>query len=130
MRRAIIRATVLAALVLSALGPATAQASHQEAWVLVNVHQGDKEVAAYGTTVGCAGDSCTVEVSLNNRDSGRFARWCGGNSVQVSFSPTSWGESVTCAGPSAWSLRVNVLLLDGDDLAAHGSGVTVTVVAQ
>jgi len=130
MPRAIIRATVLAALVLSAFGPAAVQASHQQAWVLIQILHGDAEVATYDATADCSADSCTAAVAMNNRDAGRLARWCGSRSVDVVFSAESFGESVECAGPSSWSARVNVLLLDGFDLAAHGSGFVVTVDAQ
>src|SRR5919201_4842915 len=72
----------LAAALVLALLPATAGtalATYDGAWATVEVRHGADVVATYQGTGSCSGLSCTVSVSMVNRDSGRFSRWCGGS---------------------------------------------------
>ena len=130
MWRAIIRATLLAAIVLSVLGPASVLADHLQVLAMVAVYHGGVDpVATYSATADCAGEVCTVVVPTNNRDGGRLGRWCG-DPVELTIPAGQSGASLPCSGPSTWSLSVNVLLTDGGSFPTHATDVVVTVTVQ
>jgi hypothetical protein len=60
----------------------------------------------------CSDTTCETTVPLNNRDYGRFVRWCGTDSVTVTIPSGQTTGVVVCQGPSAWTLRVASSLND------------------
>jgi hypothetical protein len=74
---------------------------------------------------------CSNTVPLNNRDYGRFVRWCGGTSQEVVVPSGSTTGVVICNGPSTWTLRVASSLNDwsGSNCVGttHSGDVHVTV---
>jgi hypothetical protein len=103
------------------------------------VLRGTTDVATYlsqdpGTglpLLACSGTLCETPVPMNNRDAGRFLRWCGSDTQLVTIPAGSTNAVVVCSGPGAWTLRVGSALNDcsvGNCVATtHSEDVVVTV---
>jgi hypothetical protein len=132
MRRSPAALAVSLAIALFAATPA--YASHTDVGSSVIVRHGANTVASYISSpalVPCSGTVCSNDVPLNNRDYGRFLRWCGAASRVVTI-PSGFSSAVViCQGSSSWTLRVGSALNDcsGFNCVAttHGEDVQVTV---
>src|SRR5215212_7312061 len=118
MRRLPASLTVLALVGLVVSAPA--YANHTDVGSSVRILHGTTEVASYvsqdpasgGALISCSGVLCETPVPLNNRDYGRFVRWCGADSRMVTVPSGSTTGVVVCSGPSTWTLRVASSLND------------------
>jgi hypothetical protein len=128
MRSLLTGAALVGALAL--VGATSAYADHAYVFGGVNFFRGSGPVVSeYGSQfTSCSGTSCTATVALGKRDYGRFVRWCGAASRDVTVSPGSFGSYVECKGPSPWSLTAHVAMHNAKDvLTTHSEAVTITV---
>ena len=132
MRRRPAALAVSLAIALFAATPA--YASHTDVGRSVIVRHGANTVASYISSPAlesCSGTVCSNTVPLNNRDYGRFLRWCGAASQVVNIPSGDPSAVVICNGPSSWTLRVGSALNDCSGAscvsATHGADVQVTV---
>ncbi len=114
-----------------ALGGATlAYAEHAYVFGGVTLYRGSgPAVSEYVSEyTSCSGTACTVTVALGKRDYGRFVKWCGAASRDITVSVGSLGGYVECKGPPPWQLTAHVAMRNaGDVLTAHSEAVTITV---
>jgi hypothetical protein len=111
-------------------GAPSAYADHAYVFGGVNIYRGSGPVVSeYSSQPSpCSGSSCTVTVALGKRDYGRFVKWCGSASRDVTVTPGSFGGYVECKGPSPWYLTANVAMRNARDvLTTHAEAVTVTI---
>ena len=132
MRRRPAALAVSLAIALFAATPA--YANHTDVGSSVIVRHGTNTVASYISSPAlesCSGTVCSNTVPLNNRDYGRFLRWCGTASQAVNIPSGTSSAVVICQGPSSWTLRVGSALNDCSGAscvpATHGQDVQVTV---
>ena len=128
-RTAIVVATAIVSLMVSAL---PAAADHTAAATRVDVYRGTTRTASYFRVTGCTTTLCEVSLNLNNRDFGRFVKWCGSDRLTLTVtSGTSVEQSVPCLGPSAWSISVEAWLTDpgNNTLQTHSGDVSINVIA-
>ena len=130
-----------ASLLVGLLAAAPAYANHDTVQSIVSVQHDGATVSMYsasGPSSNCVESSgtlfCGLNVFLNNRDYGRFIRWCGETNKAVSFSATDTSKFTTCQGPSTWSMLVIGTLFDCDNTGcnatAHGSPVILNAFAN
>lgn len=95
MRSWLTGAALVGALALP--GAASAHADHAYVFGGVPIYRGSgPAVAEYSSQyTTCSGPSCAVTVAVGKRDYGRFVKWCGAVSREVTVSPGSFGG--TCS---------------------------------
>jgi hypothetical protein len=140
MRRLTASLAASAAIVLL-VAAAPAYASHTHVGSSVRILHGTNEVASYvsqdplggGALIECGAALCETPVPLNNRDYGRFVRWCGDASQTVTIPSGVSSAVVVCDGPSTWTLRVGSALNDCSGTncvpTTHETDVDVQVIA-
>jgi hypothetical protein len=134
-----LRAALAVSLPIALFAATPAYANHTHVGSSVRVLRGTTDVAIYlsqdpvtgGALVSCSGTPCNTPVPMNNRDYGRFVRWCGAASQPITISSGFMTGVVTCTGPGSWSLRVAATLNDCSGFncvgTTHGSDVQVNV---
>jgi hypothetical protein len=137
MRRLL--AGLTAPLLIALFAAAPAFANHTHVGSSVRILHGTTDVATYlsqdpdtgGALLSCSGTLCETPVPLNNRDYGRFVRWCGTDSQAITIPSGSMTGVVTCTGPGGWSIRVAATLNDCSAVncvpTTHGEDVEVDV---
>ena len=123
-------------LILTLLGGLAPQiplvsASHGQVAVTIVVHRGYTVVATYeGTAPSCDGNTCHVDVMMNNRDLNRFERWCSSNPLSLTILDGSALAFASCSGNGGgWGISV-VAELAGVSLASIHTGSDVAVEIQ
>lgn len=129
MRSLLAGAALVGALALA--GATSAYADHAYVFGGVTLYHGSSgpAVSEYSSRyTPCSGTACTVTVAVGKRDYGRFVKWCGATSRDITVSVGSFGGYVECKGPSPWYLTANVAMRHArDNLTTHAEAVTITV---
>ena len=100
-----------AALVLLTASSASANESNVSGEVLIDhgstvVHDYDPGGVSASPACNPDGTSCTVYLTLNQRDYNRFVRWCGSTFKVIIIPAGSTAEYTECLGPSSWAIIV------------------------
>ena len=127
MRFLLAAAALVGGLALS--GATLAQGDHAYVFGGVNISRGAGSVVGYRSQfTPCSGTSCSVTVAIGKRDYGRFVKWCGAASREVTVNPGSFGSYVECKGPNPWIMLVHVGMHNASDvLTTHSAAVSITV---
>jgi len=107
-----------------------AEADHFQFVVFIIITKNGQPFVSYPAgPFPCTGVDCgEVEVDLNNRDKGRFNRWCASNPQPVVITSPAFSDNVECVGKGPWKLIVLATLLDEPGAGApHIPPVTVNV---
>ena len=130
-----------ASLLIGLVAAPPAVAGHTDVGSSVRILRGTTDVATYlsedpatgGALISCTGTLCETPVPMNNRDYGRFVRWCGSNVQPVTIPSGSTTGVVTCLGQGPWSIRVASSLNDCSGVncvgTTHAGDVEVDVIA-
>lgn len=133
MRRMALRAGLAGLLALAPFTAAVALASVSSVSGTVEVWHGTDLVASYTGSAACTPvsnpDACAVSVTMPNRDSGRFNRWCGASSAVVTVWAGLSTNQQVCPGSSSWSVVVTATMYDGTSSSTYPGDVSVTVSA-
>ena len=108
-----------------------AEANHDRIRVQITIITPGPGNIIYLQTFPTACDpSCSVNLNLNNRDEGRFDRFCG-PTEPVTVVAGQIAEQVDCFGPGPWKIIVSVSLQDEGGLEPHNDNdIVVTVGAN
>jgi hypothetical protein len=103
-----------------------------QTWVYV--YHGTKEVSGVYARTGTGPVPTSIGITLNNRDYGRFTRWCGSTGKIVAIPDGFYTKTVACGGSSTWKIEVRVDLLSLVGTAPYpfwtndtGSDIPITV---
>ena len=118
-------AIMLLSTIAIALPYQEAAADHPKAKVTVSFLRDGFVAASYPVDdVGCD-ETCETEHDLNNRDLGRWNRWCPSNPIDITIPAGDSTAQITCQGKGPWEIRIFAQLGLGQD--THGSDVVTTV---
>jgi len=106
----------------SAAPPALAE--HGTATVTVSVLK--KLVPTYVYSVEVSSSDTAISVEMNNRDSGRFDRFCGASEV---ITITSGSGTADCEGKGPWSISIEISGL-GHSTTPFSVSVSATLAAR
>ena len=128
MRR--LGATLAASALVAVFAVPPAYADHNSVSYTVLVKREFALVAEHNTFAACSGVTCgPLFLTLNNRDYGRYLRWCGTDTHSPTVLAGNQVATVSCTGPSTWNIEVQAILLDctsGCDATTHSADVTTT----
>jgi uncharacterized low-complexity protein len=129
MKRTALRAALAGMLALAPFTAAVAFAEQTSVTATVTVWHGDAVVASYSNSAACSGTECSVSVSMPNRDSGRYSRWCGASSDVVDVWAGATEVTHTCLGSATWSITTTVAMFDATDQPTTYPGDVFTTVS-
>ena len=128
MRRILAGAVLVGAMTI--VGAAKPDADHAYVFGGVNIYRGPGPVVyEYNSQyVPCSGAACEVTLAIGKRDYGRFVKWCGSDSRQITVATGSLGGNVDCQGPTPWVLNASVAMRNAKDvLTVHAEPVIITL---
>jgi hypothetical protein len=128
MRRFVVCTAAAAALLLGVFSAAPAYASHESFLANVQIRHKGEIVRQYVAQPQCSATTCAVEFNLDRRDFRRFMRWTGDTAVTHTVLSGQTTSVLVFPGPSTWSLRTSVLLLDSNVVPTTHVGDVVVVI--